>query len=421
MNGFLSVVHAAPGQVLTGAAFLLVATQLRLWLLAMRQRRVLLSVLTALHFLAGFLSLSLMLVPTSSWAGLAGPATAALLGLPWGLYAGAEALSAALAGLTILLCLRYARSYPTPGAVKEALDQLPSGICFGDDRGAAALANLRMAELCRSLTGAPLTDTDLFWAEVLAAGQRQEDGGVTLPLEGRTILFRKSAMDLGNRRFDQITAVDVTERSRISRELREKNDRLRALQRRIREFGRLSDNVINSQEILNARIALHDEVGHLLLTQRYYFEHPERTDEAALLHILRQSSEYLLLEAEEADDPGADPILRSLIAAAAIGVEVEVIGREPEDGEARRVVGRAIAECAANTAKHAAGDRLDARFEAGEGSFTAEFTNTGAPPAGPIRESGGLAALRRLTEASGGEMTVESAPAFRLRLRLPMK
>lgn len=42
------------------------------------------------------------------------------------------------------------------------------------------------------------------------------------------------------------------------------------------------------------------------------------------------------------------------------------------------------------------------------------LANNGAPPAGPIRETGGLLSLRTLTESRGGRMDVVYAPAFRL-------
>ena len=44
--------------------------------------------------------------------------------------------------------------------------------------------------------------------------------------------------------------------------------------------------------------------------------------------------------------------------------------------------------------------------------------NNGIPPAGEIRETGGLLSLRALVEHSGGEMSIRPDPAFRLVIRL---
>ena len=47
------------------------------------------------------------------------------------------------------------------------------------------------------------------------------------------------------------------------------------------------------------------------------------------------------------------------------------------------------------------------------------ITNNGAPPNGPIAESGGLLSLRRSVEEAGGTMTVQSVPAFSLTIFFP--
>ena len=69
--------------------------------------------------------------------------------------------------------------------------------------------------------------------------------------------------------------------------------------------------------------------------------------------------------------------------------------------------------------KHAEADRLTVHLEETENSLVIRMTNNGKPPKEPVKESGGLLSLRRKAEEAGGEMTVESAPAFRLTLRIP--
>ena len=57
---------------------------------------------------------------------------------------------------------------------------------------------------------------------------------------------------------------------------------------------------------------------------------------------------------------------------------------------------------------------LDVSIRLQDAAVTVELTNDGRPPAGPVRETGGLKNLRALVENRGGRMTVESAPVFRL-------
>ena len=105
--------------------------------------------------------------------------------------------------------------------------------------------------------------------------------------------------------------------------------------------------------------------------------------------------------------------------ARAIGVEVMITGRVPLQEPARSLLASAIQECAANAVKHAGGSALSVWIAKEAGGTRFALENDGAPPAGPIRETGGLASLRALMESKGGRMEVQSAPAFRLTITLP--
>ena len=102
-----------------------------------------------------------------------------------------------------------------------------------------------------------------------------------------------------------------------------------------------------------------------------------------------------------------------------IGVTVQVTGELPKGGQARVWIAQAIDQCAANAVRHAGGDRLTLKVTQSDALVTAEFSNNGSPPKGPIVETGGLAALRRAIESAGGRMLVQSEPAFLLCISLP--
>ena len=79
----------------------------------------------------------------------------------------------------------------------------------------------------------------------------------------------------------------------------------------------------------------------------------------------------------------------------------------------------AIQECAANTVKHAGGDRITVSLEENSTGLTVRISNNGKPPETRITESGGLVSLRRKIEEAGGQMLVESRPEFRLTIIIP--
>ena len=157
--------------------------------------------------------------------------------------------------------------------------------------------------------------------------------------------------------FVEIVATDITEQAAFARELEEKNERLRDMHRRLDLYNRQADRIIIAQELLTARMAVHNEVGNVLLESRHYLKEPASFDEEKLLQALKNTNTYLLREYEE-DDTARDALADALEMAEAIGVDVDITGVIPEGDPARKILAAAIGECASNTVKHAGGDSL---------------------------------------------------------------
>ena len=389
---------------------------------ARRSRRVLLA--AGLNMLAGFL-LFLVLMDCARFAYLTEPDPryrafqTALFGLPWGLYAITEVLSAAILILLLRDDRRYRRNHLTPDAIRETVNLLPEGICISAPDGTVLLSNLRMDGLCRDLTGGTLSDAARFRDCLEENGEKQGGEILTHTANGTVWRFAGKHMAGNGTEYDQLTASDVTAPYRIMEELRGKNERLQELQRRMKEVSGLSGDMFIAQEEAAARTALHNQLGQVLLMGRHTLEHPDSTDAELVRMATFEMNRFLLREAEAPSGSRADRLQQALAMVKSIGVQTEILGSVPENQAYRALLAQAVQECAANAVKHAEGDRLMLRTEENEKEWIVRIANNGRPPKGPIRESGGLLSLRRHTEAAGGSMTVESSPAFALVLRLP--
>lgn len=421
MNSLLSIADTVGGRVLIGFVMLLVIGQMAVLILSVHQRRAKGSLLlVGLHLLLG-MSLLIGLLAQFSYSpdmlipSVYGP----VYHLPWLLLLGVEGLSLGLLILSFVRCRRHRRSHLTPAAVKETVDLLETGICFCTQEGVALLTNVRMNQYCQALTGRILTDPQALWDQVRQAGENSGGQYLTPLPDGRMVLFDQTDAALDGVPCRQITAVDMTEQYRITEELKEKNKRLREHQLRLKILLAKSSALIPIQEILEARTAFHDQFGALLLTGKYYFENPGQTDPRALLLLVRQANR-LLLEQVEGPDDAFSPYEEALRLCGRIGVQLNLTGAPPASQQARKVLGHAITECAANAVKHADGHALTVSFSQAGEDFTAVFTNDGAPPSQPIRESGGLLSLRQMTQNLGGSMEIETVPAFRLTLKIPL-
>ena len=390
---------------------------------ARRSRRILLA--AGLNLLAGFL-LFLVLMDCARFAYLMEPDPryqafqTALFGLPWGLYAILEVLSAAILILLLRDDRRYRRNHLTPDAIRETVNLLPEGVCVSAPDGTVLLSNLRMDGLCRSLTGGTLSDAVRFREHLEENGEKQGDEILAHTEEGTVWRFAGKRMTGNGAEYDQLTASDVTVPYRIMEELRGKNEHLQELQRRMKEVSDLSGDMFIAQEEAAARTALHNQLGQVLLMGRHTLEHPDSTDAELVRMATLEMNRFLLREAEAPSESRTDRLQQALAMAKSIGVQTEILGSLPENPAYRALLAQAVQECAANAVKHAEGDRLVLRLEKSEKEWSIRITNNGRPPRGPVTESGGLLSLRRHTEAAGGAMTVESSPAFALVLRLPV-
>ena len=341
--------------------------------------------------------------------------------VPWGVYLVYEGWMLLYLTAAFLNSRQYLHTHLTGTAIKETIDLLPAGILVSLPDGTVQMSNMQMNDLCEELTGKPLENTPSFWDAIGQKGKVREDSILIRSEEDDDVMmFTRSRIRIDKAEYDQILATDVTERYRAIEEVREKNEQLREYQNRMKNYQQMSAQFIRSEEILNARRIVHDQVGHALLTARYYLEHPENVDPAALLEMLRQTNAFLLREAQEDDNAVYDPVLEAARMAETIGVSVSVRGAYPPGKRLRALIGYAIRECAANTVKHGKGDRLFVNVEMQtDQRIRIRLENNGNSPDGPVRETGGLLQLRRMAENMSGEMKIETEPTFAVVLAVP--
>ena len=309
---------------------------------------------------------------------------------------------------------KYRNEHLTPDAIRQTVDLLPAGICISDDKGTVLLSNLKMNAICRDLTGHLLSDANRFTAQIEANGESQNDRIFVKLQSGTVCQFVQSTLTESGKEYNCLTAIDVTERYRVTEELKAKNAHLQEIKRRMQAVSDLSGDMFVAQEEAAARAALHNQLGQVLLMGRHYLEHPDDTDANLVYITTTQMNSFLLGEYKEPTEHKDDLLTEVLWMARSIGVTVDINGDLPEQASARTILAHAIQECAANTVKHAGGDRLNVTLSENE----IIITNNGKPPKGEIAESGGLLSLRRSAEEAGGTMTVQSQPEFKLTIQL---
>ncbi|MCI2048293.1 MAG: hypothetical protein LKJ76_01060 [Lachnospiraceae bacterium] len=421
---------SAYGKLLVGILFLVVVCFELHYLthavyLRMHSGRVL---LMACSFSAGFLLLTMLMEEFELNFRNTAIRNAVLWvkGLPLLLILAAIAASAALTAEMYVSLSRFRAAQISGESVKEAMDNLPTGICFSLRNGMPLLVNRRMSRIARACTGDDIRNGDLFW-QALTKGEvgrevtvlQRGDHPMLKFADGRVFAFQRTAVDAAGKTVLEITAADSTEPFQLSIRLNEENRALEAMNRRLRQYSRNVTALVRDQEILDARVCIHDNMGQALLMAKYALS-DENADisQDTLLSIWKEN--VSLLRKERTGGPEEDVFRQFCDAAASVGVHIRLQGELPlQNSDAMRLFVAAGRECLTNAVRHAGADELTVASERNGELYRICFANNGTAPQGTIREGGGLSSLRRRISRAGGTMQVQSEPSFLLTVCIP--
>lgn len=302
--------------------------------------------------------------------------------------------------------------------IKESFDNLPIGICFFDSRGLIRLINKQMLSIgCVLLDGGFQTLRELR-AVLLSPPDCVsvlDEKNSLFSFPGDVILKYEESLviDKKNNRFTQVTFSDVSELFLRQRELKEENERLENANRRAKQLYDNMAQIVREEEILSMKMRVHDDIGHSILAARKALLNDASIEEIHSSASIWERSIDLLYHANNMPDE-TDDLEYAKERAAALGVSVLTGGDFPRDTAARRIFALAVRECVTNCVRHAGGNKVFAFAFSENGCNKLKITNNGAPPEGEITEGGGLSALRRRIEKSGGTMEIKSFPFFEL-------
>ena len=313
------------------------------------------------------------------------------------------------------------RDKVTPVSVKDAVDRLPVGLCFYYPNGLCKLVNVQMDTVSRRITGSSLQDGKQFW-EMLTSGDLKNgiavqtgDNPIIVFEDQTAYSFKRSLLALSERTLYEITFFNITREYMLSHELMEAQKKANEINKRLRTLNEKIAELTTQKEILNSKIHLHDDWSSALLMVKKSIMNPDSVTTQDVFHILDRN--VALLETEK-EMMRSDSHEDMICGAAALGIEIIIAGELPEMPEQNVIIDHAITVCVSNTVQHAHGTELNISCARHSGMYQIIFMNNGDLPAGEIRETGGLANLRRRVEAAGGRMTVIGQPRFELRIEL---
>ena len=310
-------------------------------------------------------------------------------------------------------------------SIKQALDMLPSGICYFTPSGRVKLCNRQMDSLFRTISQSDLqtlaelqdalSDCDACSGVIRLSWERQ----TYLFPDGKAWRYRQTEVKASDGAlYTEAVFSDITELYNKNLELKAQIKRLNAISR---ELKWLSDNALiltREKEVLSAKTKLHDDMGAGLIAIRHILHH-NRTEKATnAMDLFRRA--VSTIKYDNAYPRGCSELDRFLHDVEAIGVKVNLSGDLPEQEELRRVMILAMRECLTNSVRHAGATPIHITAEKKRDSFSVKITNDGRSPESEVVPKGGLHNLYRHIMDCGGTMEIQSKPGFALTVVLPV-
>lgn len=305
--------------------------------------------------------------------------------------------------------------------IKGSFDNMPIAVCFFDKRGIVRLVNHKMLFVSDELCSNGIQTLEEL-KEALKSPKKAVLVDESIPLyrltDGTILKFEERIItDEYGDYYTQVTAVDVTTLIERHEELKRENEELAEVNAAARRLYENMAEIVRDEEILAMKMRVHDDIGHSIIVARKALMDNDDI-EALKKNASAWESSIELLYHSSLDDEQTDDFEYALKRAEALGVKVIIHGDFPEFEKLRYLFSLAIRECVNNCVKHANGSEVYVLVMHSNKEYTMQITNNGILPSHKIIEGGGLSALRKRFEASGGKMFVETFPRFTLTVSL---
>ncbi len=314
----------------------------------------------------------------------------------------------------------YQRHHLTAQSFQEAFDMVSTGVCFYDKNGIIRLVNKEMYSLAQLMNHDSSLDGKQFFLDIKKNGLQSnsiDESHTIVKYPDKVILYKNSTHTLNRNLFYEISANDITENYLLKSMLEKKNQELIKISQRLVEYGNKINETIHDEEVLQAKIKIHDQMGKLLLmTKRRLSTTINREEKKELIQIWENEISAFSTIKEE---PKKSELEVFQSACKLVDVALKYEGTIlPQGSKCEKLLIQAMHECLTNLVKHANGKMMFVKTSDEGYDYYIEITNDGFKPKTEIKEGGGLSSLRQTIEKEGGTMKVISQPEFKLEVWL---
>lgn len=308
--------------------------------------------------------------------------------------------------ILIIYNVRYENSHITPSAIKLYLDKIPCGVCCYADNGRVLFSNICINELCLAITKAPLQNGNMF-KDVVKEG--------IIVVEDKVWRFTCRDIGSGGETLHEIVASNITAEYAETQALEKDKIELSKLNMELRDYYLSIDETVRTQEILQAKVNIHDEMNKLMLSTMAV-ENDDSFELDNIFSLWEQNALLLCMEAEKTSETKEGVNLDNL--AKALKIKLVWEGSVPEvlSIEQKELFYSAAQEAMVNAVKHAEAKTMRISFMKENDCIYCRFINDRKIENKEISFSGGLGNLARLSEQQNAGLSVNVDNEFVLSL-----
>ncbi|MBQ3601990.1 MAG: hypothetical protein II992_12450 [Lachnospiraceae bacterium] len=301
----------------------------------------------------------------------------------------------------------------TPMSVKDSIDMLHAGLCYWEDGGRIILSNKKMDEICLSISGEMLLNGEKFYECI--------ESECILMSDGTRKYFFHNLVEFADKQIHELVAADVTELYKKNELLEQETISLHKMNESLKKYNQNIEETVRKQEILDAKVYIHDEMNRLMLATTANAETPMSEEEFKEILILWRNNAILLGKQSDKTKVNGD-ITQVNQLAELLGIQLKWCGEEPGimPKHIREVFIMVAGEAIANAVKHAEAKKITIGIHKNGKKLFIEISNDGKLPLGPISPGGGLTNIKRIVEEKKGQFKVDVDESFHLILQFEL-
>lgn len=301
----------------------------------------------------------------------------------------------------------------TPMSVKDSIDMLYAGLCYWEDGGRIILSNKKMDEICLTISGEMLLNGDNFYKCIESECMPMPDGTIKY--------FFHNLVEFEDKLIHELIATDVTELYKKNELLEQETISLQKMNESLRRYNQDIEETVRKQEILDAKVYIHDEMNRLMLVTTANAETPMSEEDFREVLTLWRNNAILLGTESDKTKVNTD-ITEVNQLAELLGIQLRWQGELPGivPNTIREVFIMVVREAIANAVKHAEAKNITIGIHKSAEKITIRISNDGKLPTGKISMGGGLSNIKRMVEANKGQFKVEVNEHFNMILEFEL-